>query len=156
MTDAETRCPWCSALVPEPVPAHCPSCQAALGGPGAVDPVVPGVTSIDAAALLRNSSQAPRQRGRLLSFLTGDVTAVEVSPADHASLAPPEDSVRREILRLQIEAERAQVVAEVVARKSEALAEQGISLSELDGGELTSVPTLEPDPSAAAKGPTKG
>ena len=121
-----------------------------------MDPVVPGVTSIDAAALLRNSSQAPRQRGRLLSFLTGDVTAEEVSPADHASLAPPEDAVRREMLRLEVEAERAQVVAEVVARKSEALAEQGIRLSELDGGGPTTVPTLEPDPRAAAKGPTKG
>ncbi len=156
MTDTGTRCPWCSALLPEPVPPHCPSCQAALGGAGAADPVVPGVTSIDAAAVLRGASAAPKQRGRLLSFLTGDVAETEVSPEESASLAPPDDAVRREMLRLELEAERAEVMAEVVARKSEALAEQGIHISQLGGEPAFTEPTLEPDPDAAAKGPTKG
>ena len=157
MTDTGTRCPWCSALVPDPAPAHCPSCDAVLGGSGAADPVVPGVTSIDAAAVLRGAANAPRQRGRLLSFLTGDVSDTEVSPGELASLAPPDDAVRREMLRLQLEAERAQAVAEVVARKSEALAEQGIHLSQVGGGvPAHTEPTLEPDPDAAKKGPTPG
>ncbi len=166
MTEIGARCPWCSELVPTPAPAHCPSCQAALGGAGAADANVPGVTAIDAAALLRNTSQVPRQRGRLLSFLTGDVSDVEVTPAELASLAPPDEAVRREMLRLQIEADNVQAVAEVVARKSEFLAERGINLSEVGTGDSDSgepeepqehaVPTLEPDPDAAAKGPTKG
>ncbi len=157
MTDAGTRCPWCSALLPEPAPAHCPSCQAALGVAGATDANVPGVTAIDAAALLRGAAAPPRQRGRLLAFLTGDVSDTEVAPEDMASLAPPDDAVRREMLRLQFEADRAEAVAEVVARKSEALAEQGIHLSQVGGGAPASTePTLEPDPDAAAKGPTRG
>jgi hypothetical protein len=145
------------------MPAHCPSCQAAIGGSGAVDPEVPGVTAIDAAALLRGASAAPKQRGRLLSFLTGDAGEPDVSPAELASLAPPDEAVRREILRIQLDADHAQAVAEVVARKSEILAELGIPLSELVVVEPSSgepkqpaVPTLPSDPDAAKKGPTPG
>jgi hypothetical protein len=145
------------------MPAHCPSCQAAIGSAGAVDPQVPGVTAIDAAALLRGASAAPRQRGRLLSFLTGDAGEPEVSQAELASLAPPDEAVRREMLRLQIEADHAQAVAETVARKSEVLAERGIHLSDLVDVEpgpgkpkQPASPTLPPDPIAAKKGPTKG
>jgi hypothetical protein len=124
------------------------------------------VTAIDAAALLRGASAAPKQRGRLLSFLTGDAGEPEVSPAELASLAPPDEAVRREMLRLQQDANRAQAVAEVVARKSEVLAERGIPLSELVEVEPSNedpnqpaqppVATLPPDPDAAAKGPTRG
>jgi hypothetical protein len=145
------------------MPAHCPTCEAAIGSSGVVDPQVPGVTAIDATALLRGSSVAPRQRGRLLSFLTGDVGEPEVSKADLASIAPPDEAVRREMLRLQIEADQAQAIAETVARKSEVLAERGIHLSQLVDVEPTGVqpkapgtPTMEPDPAAAKKGPTKG
>jgi hypothetical protein len=121
------------------------------------------VTAIDASALLRGASATPRPRGRLLSFLTGDIGEPEVSQAELASLAPPDEAVRREMLRLQIEADQAQAIAETVARKSEVLAERGIHLSDLVDVEPTSggpkrpgVPTLPPDPAAAKKGPTKG
>jgi hypothetical protein len=84
------------------------------------------------------------------------VSDTEVTQEEMASLAPPDDAVRREMLRLEIEADRAEAIAQVVARKSEALAEQGIPLSQLGGEPAVAEPTLEPDPDAAAKGPTKG
>ena len=56
-------------------------------------------------------------------------------PARTRSRGRP-DEVRREMLRLQIEAERADLVAEAVALKSDELARRGIHLSDLAEGEV--------------------
>ena len=103
-TPATSRCPWCSTSVPAGTEV-CPSCGAALIASG--DGGVPGLTAIDAEAVLRNRSQ-PKSRGGLLGFLSGETgdTVDAPSESELASLAPPDANVRMEMLRLEIEAER--------------------------------------------------
>ena len=81
------RCMWCSAALPSDSEATCPDCGATLIGEG--DAQVPGVTAIDAAALvgLRNVEK-PRQRNRLMSWISGDYPEEE-KPAPPGSLSPP-------------------------------------------------------------------
>jgi hypothetical protein len=89
------------------------------------------VTALDPEAILRARSEVTRPRSRILSFLTGEVSVDQGGSADPASFAPPSDEVRREMLRLQLEAERADLEAEAVALKSDVLATRGIPLSAL-------------------------
>lgn len=126
-----TRCPWCSAALPAPDVERCPSCGATLTSATGTEPQLPGVTTLDAEAILRARSEVSRPRSRILSFISGEVAVETGSPADAGSIAPPSDEVRREMLRLQIEAERADLEAETVALKSDVLAQQGIPLSQL-------------------------
>jgi hypothetical protein len=129
------HCPWCSAVLPAAAIA-CPSCGATLTSASGAEPDIRGVTSLDPEAILRARADVSRPRSRILSFITGDVgeeTGGSVSPE---SLAPPSDDVRREMLRLQLEAERADAEAESVALKVDTVLEQGIDLATLadDGG----------------------
>ncbi len=132
-----THCPWCSAELPAGTVATCPSCGATLASATGIDPDIRGVTTLDHEAILRARSDIARPRSRLLSFITGDVSAEAVSdPSAAESLAPPAEAVRREMRRLQLEAERAALEAESVALKSDVVVEQGIDLASLadDGG----------------------
>ena len=137
MTGSNTRCPWCSAALPAPDLEHCPSCGAVLATATGTEPDIRGVTTLDPEAILRARSEASRPRSRILSFITGE-EPVEVDEKEAASFAPPSAAVRREMLRLQLEAERADLEAESIALKAEVVVEQGISLAELaaeDAGE---------------------
>src|SRR5260221_1189021 len=100
---ATSRCPWCSTSVPAGTEV-CPSCGAALIA--SADGGVPGLTAIDAEAVLRSRSQQ-KSRGGLLGFLSGETgdTVDAPSESELASLAPPDANVRMEMLRLEIEAE---------------------------------------------------
>ena len=49
----EPRCMWCSAVLPSDHETACPSCGATLVGQG--EAAVPGLTAIDADAILRNA-----------------------------------------------------------------------------------------------------
>jgi hypothetical protein len=129
---SENRCPWCSAVVPDATADSCPSCGAHLTNPSDAEPNLPGVTALDAEAILRARSDAGRSRGGLLGFITGRDTTESTGPESLESLAPPQDAVRREILRLRIEAEQADAVAESVALRSDVLAERGIHLDQLN------------------------
>jgi hypothetical protein len=122
-------CPWCSAaLVPDAI--VCPSCGANLVADG--DPNVPGVTAIDAASLVRSKSP-PQPRSRLLSWISGEYQADLPSKAEAQAIAPPDDDVRREILRLELEAQVANLQAEADAIRAEAAAEgRTIDLPTLD------------------------
>jgi hypothetical protein len=131
-------CSWCSATVTENA-TTCPSCGANLVPDG--DPNVPGVTAIDAAAILRSKS-APKPRGRLLSWISGEDTSDLPSKAEAQAFAPPDLEVRREILRLELEAEVANLRAEADALWAEAAAE----------GRLTKGPE-EPVPAQHEAGP---
>jgi hypothetical protein len=112
-------CPWCSgALTPDAT--VCPSCGANLVAEG--DPNVPGVTAIDAASLVR-SKAAPQPRNRLLSWISGEYQPDLPSKAEAQAIAPPDDEVRREILRLELEAQVANLQAEADAIRAEAVAE---------------------------------
>lgn len=163
MSGSITRCPWCSAELPVPDVEHCPSCGAALTTATGTEPDIRGVTSLDPEAILRARSEVSRPRSRILSFITGDVP-VEVDEDDASSIAPPTSEVRREMLRLQLEAERADLEAETIALKADVIAEQGINLAELAsadtaegdvpaGGEAPAspdVPTTDEDPATGA------
>src|SRR5512146_1899343 len=98
------RCNWCSAELPSDHETICPSCGATLLGDGETS--VPGLTAIDAEALLRNARAAKaKPRSRLLGWISGeydDDAGGGTRPAP-GSLAPPPADVRREMLRLELE-----------------------------------------------------
>ena len=115
-------CPWCSASYTGD-PERCPSCGAALAADPTVDPSMPGLTAIDAAAIVRAKTPAQRPRNRLLSWISGEYPESEATPAEAAALAPPDLQVRREMLRLELEAEVANLQAEAEALRAEAVVE---------------------------------
>jgi hypothetical protein len=108
----DVRCPWCSAPLASGDEVSCPSCGAILTSD--TEPQVPGVTAIDAEAIVRGvRATSPPRRSRLLSWISGEVSEDEESaPAPHESLALPPVEVRREILRMELEAEISDLQAE--------------------------------------------
>jgi len=131
-----TSCPWCSAKLPDPAVERCPSCGAALTAVADAPTDIKGVTTLDTEAIIRARSEVsrPQRSNRLLSFITGEVPVDTSTPANPEVFAPPPSDVRREMLRLQLEAERADLAAETVALKADELARRGIHLSEIGGG----------------------
>ena len=113
-----SRCPWCSATLSSSTLATCPSCGATLHGDG--EPQLPGVTTLDTDAILRAKSSVSRPRNRFLSFITGEVDESGTTAADLDSIAPPSDAVLREMRRLELAAEVANLEAEVQAMATEA------------------------------------
>jgi hypothetical protein len=115
----ESVCPWCSAaLVPDK--ATCASCGAIVES--GEDRDVPGLTAVD-TAILRGEKKPP-SRSRLLSWISGEYNADAVPSASEASaLAPPDPAVQREIIRLELEAEVANLQAEADSLLSEAVVE---------------------------------
>jgi hypothetical protein len=75
----------------------------------AINEDVPGVTQVDLTALRGDPIVAPPKRS-LLGFISGEYQ-VEEPAAPHESLAPPPDEVRREMLRMEIEAAEAEAAA---------------------------------------------
>ena len=103
------RCPWCSSPLDDTSAPTCPSCGAALHAQ--VEGDLPGVTEVDAMALATQR----RARGggvRALIGMTDDDTAG--SPAGLLP-EPPSDDVRREMLRLRIDALEAEIEAQTAA-----------------------------------------
>jgi hypothetical protein len=143
---AAPHCNWCSAPLPSDHETTCPSCGATLIGEG--DTSVPGLTAIDAEAILRNARTAakPKQRSRLLGWISGDYDEGSEAAAPPGSLAPPPEAVRREMLRLELEAQVANAQAEVGAMAADAAIEEGRSLR--PGAETVD---LTPDAPAAAE-----
>ncbi len=120
-------CPWCSATIAEGL-TECSACGANLVPDG--DTNVPGLTAVDAASIIR--SKSPQQpRSRLLSWLSGEYATDLPSKAEQQAIAPPDLEVRREILRLELEAEVANLQAEADALRAEAAAE-GRSIEAID------------------------
>jgi hypothetical protein len=118
------HCPWCSAALPAAALETCPTCGATLTS--APEAALPGVTAIDHEAILRASRQPTRpQRSRLLSWISGDYVE-DSTPTDDgtlAAIAPPDPAVKREILRLEIEAELADRQAEADSIMADAAVE---------------------------------
>lgn len=121
-------CPWCSASYTGD-PENCPSCGATLSPDPAIDPSLPGLTAIDTAAIVRSKTPVNKPRNRLLSWISGEYPDEGVSTKDAAALAPPDQAVRREILRLELEAEVANLQAEADAILAEAAVEGRIPAS---------------------------
>jgi hypothetical protein len=109
-------CPWCSAALPSETEERCPSCGAALHE--AATSEVPGVTRIDHEALLKGRAPTQKPRG-IIGWLSGEYEAPDTEATPHETLEPPDDAVRREMLRLELAA----LEAEVLARQAEAVAE---------------------------------
>jgi hypothetical protein len=123
---------WCSAELPSDHETVCSSCGATLIGE--TDSQVPGVTAIDAEAIIKaGRAPKPRQRSRLMSWISGDYEADE-APAPPGSLAPPPPAVRREMLRLELEAQVANLQAEAGAMAADEAVETGTSIAETDIG----------------------
>src|SRR3954454_13390721 len=131
---SEPHCMWCSALLPSNHETTCPSCGATLIGDA--DPAVPGLTAIDADAILRNARTATRSRprgGRLLSWISGEYSEDDAArAATPGSLSPPPADVRREMLRLELEAQVANAQAEAEALAADAAVEDGTPLGRPD------------------------
>lgn len=115
-------CPWCSATYTGD-PETCPSCGAVLAVDPTADPSLPGLTAIDTAAIVRAKTPATRSRNRILSWISGEYPDEVATVADAGALAPPEPAVRREIFRLELEAEVANLQAEADALIAEATVE---------------------------------
>jgi hypothetical protein len=144
-------CNWCSAPLPSDHETTCPSCGATLLGDG--DTSVPGLTAIDAEAILRNARAGKtKSRSRLLSWISGDYDDERTAAARPGSLAPPPAEVRREMLRLEIEAQLANAQAEVGSLAADDAVEEGRSLAAADeppGDEVANTadaPTASSDP----------
>lgn len=135
-----TRCPWCSTVAPAGA-TTCSSCGAALIASS--EGSVPGVTSIDAEAVLRGRTTA-KPRGGLLGMLSGETGDTVDAPtaAELSSLAPPPVSVRMEMMRLELDAERQRLEAEAAGMAADAVVD----------GEISRIPpgVLTPQPSDAA------
>jgi hypothetical protein len=146
------RCMWCSAELPSDSEITCPTCGATLIGEG--DSQVPGVTAIDAEAIVRGSRDKPRQRSRLMSWISGEYPEQE-QEAPPGSLAPPPPEVRREMLRIELEAEVANLQAEAGAIAAEHVVdavEAGVPLETVtaDGAPAIAAPPDATAPAAAA------
>jgi hypothetical protein len=117
---APFHCPWCSAILPASDLETCPSCGAALTSTN--EAALPGVTAIDHEAIARGAREPVRQsRSKLLSWLSGEYATEEAAPT--GAIAPPDPAVRREMLRLRIEAEIADRQAEADAMMADAAVE---------------------------------
>ena len=119
---ADSVCPWCSATSTGD-PNTCPSCGAALAVDPTTDPALPGLTAIDTAAIVRAKAPVARPRNRLLSWISGDYPDESATVAEAGALAPPDQEVRREMLRLELEAEVANLQAEADALRAEVTVE---------------------------------
>lgn len=145
------RCNWCSAALPSDHETACPSCGATLLGDG--DTAVPGLTAIDAEAILRNARAAKaKPRSRLLGWISGDYEDDGGTVAAPGSLAPPSADVRREMLRLELDAQVANAQAEVGAMAADEAIESGRSLEPASAEPVASA--ASPDPAASDREPT--
>jgi hypothetical protein len=155
---SESICPWCSAAVVPGSPT-CPSCGAILEAEEDRD--VPGLTAVDPGALRPEAK--PAGRNRLLSWISGEYPDDAPSASEAQALAPPDAEVQREILRLELEAEVANLEAERDSLLSEAVVEgrldelpqeiQPLATGEFDADTLAAATTDEeglPIPAADA------
>ena len=112
------RCPWCSAALPSGLQVLCPSCQATLVSTDEAQ--VPGVTAVDVEHLVFGRGGSPK-RNRLLAWISGE-SDEQPDPvvATPSAFVPPPAEVRREMLRLELDAELADRTAEVEAIRADA------------------------------------
>jgi hypothetical protein len=142
------RCPWCSAELPDPATAICPSCKANLAsGPEAQ---VPGLTALDLERLAFRRSTTPK-KSRLLSWISGDSDYEDATDpvAAPGSLAPPPADVRREMLRL----ERAALIAELAAEAGALATDDALALGEADPAAAAAAIQTQLDVAARAQAP---
>ncbi len=141
---AAPRCPWCSADLPAGTIDRCPACGANLTPEG--DPSIPGVTEVIGQASRALPTEPARRSSRLLSWISGDIEPdpVPINAGDNAqleALAPPPLEVRREMLRLQLEAEGFVITDDEPADNA---------VAATDAAEPATLATLDAEPAATA------
>lgn len=105
-------CPWCSATLTSAEQPTCPSCGANLHGDPEAE--IEGVTALDAdtrmrLGLVQRAASPPPRRG-LLAWSAPEaepelgLDAETLAILGDASVEPPSADVRREMLRLEMEA----------------------------------------------------
>jgi hypothetical protein len=116
---------------------------------------VPGLTAIDAEAILRSARAAKtKPRGRLMSWISGDSGDDSENAAPPGSLAPPPLEVRREMLLLELEAQVANAQAEVESMAADAALEDGTPLDVPHAPETPAADETAPDtPDAGGESP---
>ena len=138
-------CPWCSAPVASPDDVTCGACGATLQGDAAIE--IPGVTAIDGQHASR--AAAPRKIRRTFGalFVGSDDEIPPPSEAELPALEMPDAEVRHEMLRLQLDAE----LADLTARAAALAAERGIPMptSPAAAPELGAAPEADDAPGAA-------
>jgi len=137
--DPGARCPWCSAPVAGPDAVTCSSCGATLHGDLEIE--VPGVTAIDGQHASR--ATAPRKVRRTFGslFVGGDDAIPPPSEVELPALAMPDADVRREMLRLRLDAE----LADLTARVEALAAERGLPMPVVPGAEREPEAAPAPD-----------
>jgi hypothetical protein len=115
--DPVARCPWCSAPVEGPDAETCSACGATLHGDAEVE--IPGVTAIDGVHASRASAPRKVRRSFGALFVGGDDPIPPPSQAELPALAMPDPEVRREMLRIRLDAELADLTARVEALAAE-------------------------------------
>jgi hypothetical protein len=156
-------CSWCSAPLTSPDLDRCPACGAILTGELA-EPM-PGITAVDPRALSRGTPATVRPRNRLLSWINGDYPEESQTASEAKAIEPPDPAVKREMLRLELEGEVANLKAQADALVAEAaaegrvvelpemsaLSEEGVAAAEaaLRGDEEPAAAVAEPAVSAA-------
>jgi hypothetical protein len=145
------RCPWCSAALPVADAEECPSCRARLVEETGVE--IPGLTSVDPVLLA--VAAAPRKVKRnLATLLVGSDNETPLpSLAEMPALALPAADVRREMIRLEMDARLASLQAEVSARNAEGVVRlaRDATLAPAPVGEAP--PETGPDPAPTAEAP---
>jgi hypothetical protein len=134
-------CPWCSAALSVPDMPVCPGCGAHLIEEQEVE--IPGVTSVS-PGLLASAGTPRRVRRTFGSLLVGDDDEIPPpSEAEMPALAPPDLDVRREMLRLELEARLAALHGEVNALRADEILPPG---SPIGAGETGPGPAEPPGP----------
>jgi hypothetical protein len=130
------RCPWCSAPVASADAATCSACGATLHGDGEIE--VPGLTAIDGQ---HASHATPRKVRRSFGalFAGGEDATPPPSQAELPAIAMPDADVRREMLRIRLDAE----LADLTARVEALAAERGMPIP---GVPMPGVPGADPEP----------
>jgi hypothetical protein len=99
-------CSWCGGPIPEHDAATCPSCGAALHQIAGL-PDIPGVT-VPPADVRHTVRDVSPEILALVAPAVGDQIAL---PGSRPELGPPDASVRRAMLQLELEAQRAALAA---------------------------------------------
>ncbi len=118
---APVVCPWCSAPLRQP--SRDRARPAARSWSAISREPLPGITAVDAARCPRRRRRRRRPRNRLLSWISGDYPEDARPRPTRRRSNRPIAAVRREMLRLELEGEVANLKAEADALVAEAAAE---------------------------------
>jgi hypothetical protein len=146
-------CPWCSAPISSLDASDCPACGAHLHEEVSTD--VPGVTAVDPEVL--RSAGSPRKVTLTFGslFVRDDDGIPPPSEAEMPALAQPDLEVRREMVRLELDARLAALQAEVRMLESEGEVGPARGAPSAPPGDTVDEPTEPPTDATPDEEPTE-